>query len=165
VRIYTSMPLEDRFWKKVMKTETCWLWTACLDLDGYGLISSGGHDGINLKAHRVSYLINIGPIPEGLSILHRCDVRCCVNPHHLFSGTQSENLLDMFAKGRARGKQLGGMPGEENGRAKLTIANIKDIRELLEKKHFLIKEIAASFGVSATQISRICHNKQWRSIA
>lgn len=75
----------------------CWLWTDHLDKDGYGLV----RDGKKMKRpHRVSYEIKHGPIQNGLYVLHRCDVRCCVNPDHLFLGTQEDNVRDMIAKGR-----------------------------------------------------------------
>lgn len=82
-------PLE-RFWPKVERTETCWLWQAKINNRGYGLFS---YDGRMQAAHRVAYELLVGPIPEGLDIDHLCAVRHCVNPAHLEPVTHRENLL------------------------------------------------------------------------
>ena len=95
-------PLVERFWEKVARAgaEECWLWTAGLGTDGYGSIgvSRGA-----VRAHRVSWEIAFGAIPSGLCVLHKCDVRTCVNPSHLFLGTTQDNTADMVSKGRQRG--------------------------------------------------------------
>lgn len=98
-------PLAERFWAKVNKTDSCWLWTGGTNATGYGLIGKGGrHAGrLNLLAHRVSYELTIGPIPDGLKVCHNCpdgDNPLCVNPAHLFLGTTTDNALDMVRKGR-----------------------------------------------------------------
>lgn len=78
----------ERFWDKVKKTETCWLWTAALSLDGYGRFQL---DGGPRLAHRVAYQLQVGPIPEGLQLDHLCRVRNCVNPAHLEPVSHQEN--------------------------------------------------------------------------
>lgn len=84
----------------------CWEWTGGVFKDsGYGKFNGGkGDDGkwVTAYAHRASHELHIGPIPAGLSVLHRCDNRLCVNPDHLFLGTQRDNIHDMLAKGRGR---------------------------------------------------------------
>lgn len=92
-----SIPLETRFWQRVEKTDGCWRWTGPLHAFGYGLIWRGGN---NVGAHRISWEIHVGPIPDGLFVLHRCDNPPCVRPDHLFLGTQADNIHDMVAKGR-----------------------------------------------------------------
>lgn len=88
---------KPRFFAKVDKTDGCWLWTAGKFPNGYGKFR---HEGKFKKAHRVSFEHHVGPIPLGMLICHRCDVRRCVNPDHLFVGTQKQNIQDAMAKGR-----------------------------------------------------------------
>lgn len=88
---------EERFFQKVNKTDSCWLWTGALNARGYGSLAT---DTKTMSAHRYSYIIHKGEIPDGLIICHTCDVPSCVNPEHLWAGTYSENTRDMFDKGR-----------------------------------------------------------------
>lgn len=95
-------PLADRFWPKVNKTLTCWLWTGAQQ-GGYGEMSAGRRGEQPLRAHRVSWELAFGPIPAGLFVLHNCptgDNPLCVNPAHLFLGDAEANAKDMKAKGR-----------------------------------------------------------------
>jgi hypothetical protein len=101
-----SRPLADRFWEKVDKTNYCWLWTGAKQKGGYGLIMV---DGKVELAHRVSYRLNVGPIPKGKAIRHVvCDNPPCVRPDHTAPGSHQQNMNDMYAKGRrkaVRGKK------------------------------------------------------------
>lgn len=114
---YISRPAEERFWEKVDKRghSDCWLWTASLDGKGYGQFWDGKRRRV---AHNYSYELHNGTIPTGLIVCHDCpggDNRRCVNPNHLFVGTQGDNMRDMVAKGRHYQPDV---RGEKNGRYK-----------------------------------------------
>lgn len=105
----TIDPPSIRFWKYVDKSGDCWIWTGARYPAGYGAFGPKGTGAMG--AHRYSWMLAHGEIPDGLSVLHKCDVRCCVNPAHLFLGTQKDNIADMVAKGRRRGRT--GLPPVE----------------------------------------------------
>jgi hypothetical protein len=147
--------LKDRFYLKftINNENGCWEWAANRFPKGYGCFKLNGK---SQAAHRVSYEIHIGKIKKGMVICHHCDNPCCVNPAHLFMGTQKENLLDRKEKGRS-------IFGEKNGRSKLKTADINKIRLLLKNK-IDQRDIAKEFGVGQTTISRIKMNESWNHI-
>lgn len=146
--------LVDRFTEKYIKDDSgCWIWTGALHWEGYGQIFKNGK--LEL-AHRVSYELFNGHIPEndthhGTVVCHACDVRKCVNPAHLFLGTQRDNVMDAVKKGILQ-------RGERNGRAKLTYQDIQRIRA----DNRLQRVIADEFGVSQQHISAIKRGVWWR---
>lgn len=109
----------QRFWEKVQKTDGCWLWLAYKQPRGYGQFK---HQGRMRLAHRFSWELTNGLIPEGECVLHTCDNPACVNPEHLFLGTQLDNSLDMYEKGRQAPSPA--CAGETNGRAKLSATSV-----------------------------------------
>lgn len=158
----THAPVEVRFWRYVAKGPGCWLWqAACADF-GYGLIGSSGH---MLRAHRLSWEIHHGPIPEGMFVCHRCDVPACVRPDHLFLGTHTDNMRDMIRKGRHRGAvAIETYLGERNGRSKLTADKVRELRALRDSGESL-RSLARRFGVSKPSVQAIVSRKNWRHVA
>lgn len=144
---------EERFERNVEGDTNggCWLWAGRINTSGYGQMRARG---VTQAAHRWAYEAFVGPIPEGLLVCHRCDVRGCVNPDHLFLGTNADNMADMARKGRADRKH-----GARNGRSKLTPAQVRDIRRLHGR--MAQKDIAAAYGMSPTQIGNIIHGVCW----
>src|SRR5229473_531412 len=96
------IPLVERFWSKVRKSDGCWEWIAGKHRFGYGIIRDGGRGSRMRTAHRISWEFHNGSIPAGLWVLHRCDNPQCINPDHLFLGTQFDNMTDAARKGRIR---------------------------------------------------------------
>src|SRR3990167_4590258 len=107
---------EEKFWKNIRKTDTCWIWIANKVDIGYGNLTiwnKGKSKG--LRAHRVSWEIHFGKIPKDMNVLHKCDNPSCVNPNHLWLGTQADNMLDKVLKGRqAKGLSHGSKTKPEN---------------------------------------------------
>ena len=131
----------------------CWLWVGSTSDNGYGNIAVDHPRDIRL-AHRVSYEMHKGPIPEGLLVRHKCDMRCCVNPAHLEVGTQRDNLKDMVERGRA-------YKGNPRGtRRKLNEAAVAAIRAAGKtgERH---RDIAKRFGMSQAQVSKIIARESW----
>jgi hypothetical protein len=178
-----SRPMAERFWKKVDKRgpDECWEWTGCKDECGYG------HLGVNRRAagaHRIAWELAHGAIPEGQEVCHSCDNRGCVNEKHLFLGTHLDNMQDCAAKGRqgaAYGDKNGSRlyperlvrgdthparlhpetkQGERNGRAKLTMQIVQDIRGRQTTGESLAA-LAREYGVTRTTVWSIIHRKTW----
>lgn len=160
-------PLPERFWEKVNKDGpapvhrpelgACWIWTASVNpRTGYGWISVGKS---MRQSHRISWEFTNGPIPDGQCVLHRCDNSSCVNPAHLFLGTQIDNIADMVAKGRQRSRQ-----GEKVNTAKLTAEKVQEIRERFANGETNRASLAREYGVSDVMISYIILRKSWKHI-
>ena len=150
--------LRIAFEKRVMRghPDECWLWRGNIHRSGYGVIFNRKLRR-TLRAHRLSYEINNGPIPSGLCVCHRCDVRRCVNPAHLFLGTTQENTADMVAKGR---NKWIAHRGEDAGRSKLSEDQVLAIRS--DPRAY--RTIGAQYGVSSSNVSSIKNGQSWRHI-
>lgn len=146
---------EARFWSRVKKTPTCWLWTGAVDKDGYGHFHAGGK---RHQAHRYRYELAEGPLPSGTKVLHTCDNPPCVRREHLFAASQSLNIFDRQAKGRQA-------KGEGNGRSKLTAEQVAAIRREYEPHVVTRPMLARRYGVSAAVIDDILARKTWRHVA
>lgn len=157
----THASLEERFWRKVNKKSEseCWEWFGVVLNGGYGQIRSGGKSGKHIQAHRLSYEINKGKIPDGLVVMHMCDNRKCVNPYHLQLGTYKDNAQDCWGKGRGVINVIA-RPGEMNGRAIVSESDVRYIRSSNDP----IKEIAARYGMSNRAISKIRQRLTWKHI-
>ena len=152
-------PLADRFAEAYSINEAtgCWDWTHGRSRFGHGNICRGGYgrDGkTKLLAHRVSYELHRGPIPEGLLVLHKCDVPGCVNPDHLFLGTKADNSADMVGKGRQR-------RGADLPQTRLTADSVRAIRQSAALTQ---REIATLHGVSEATVWKVLHNKTWKGV-
>lgn len=150
---YPRPSLQERFYNKVKKTQSCWLWVGTKNGRGYGVIGDGGK---LLLAHRVSYRLFNGDLLIGLCVLHKCDNTSCVNPDHLWLGSQRENMRDKCLKGRACGSK-----GVRNGRAKLNENLVKEIRRLYKTQEFSHTGLAEVFNVSKATIYYITNNINW----
>ena len=117
------------------------------------------HEGVSTPVHRLAYQIHVGPIPEDLHVLHRCDVPSCVNPEHLFLGTNADNVADKMAKGRHVAK-----PGSLNGNSVLVESQVTDIAAHILKAEETFKRIAVKFGVSKSLITSINLGRSWGQV-
>jgi len=162
---------------RVNEVSGCWEWAGNTNPKGYGTFHRGGYQ----LAHRWAYATLKAPIPRGLCVCHTCDNRACVNPDHLWVGTQQENIADMIAKGRDL-KYVGPRPwvakfgdenpsrthrhrmprGEQTNTAKLTAGDVLEIRRI--GSSVPQTELAARYGVSQVNIGCVLLRKTWKHI-
>lgn len=134
------------FWNKVQRLDSgCWVWTASVTPKGYGTCKTLGEH----YAHRASWVIANGSIPDGQMVCHRCDNPPCVNPSHLFLGSAADNSQDMVSKGRAARNA-----GDKSGMAKVSDADVAEMRRL-RNLGVRLADLAVEFGIHPSQVSRI----------
>lgn len=151
-----SKEQQSRFWKKVVKCDGCWKWTGAINHNGYGVWSViCGDKTKNFLAHRVSFHLTNGPV-SGL-VLHRCDVRDCVNPYHLFTGNHADNTHDAMSKNRLA-------VGERHGNSRLTKEIVLEVRRMHSAGH-IQAEIHRRFNLSRPLVSDLVNRKKWRHLA
>lgn len=147
---------EIDFWAYVRPGTGCWEWIGSGRSQRYGAFK---YQGRAIKAHRFSWILANGAIPDGMHVLHRCDHTKCVNPSHLFIGTHKDNMSDRDAKGR------GNQPrGARSGHAKLTNENVVEIRRLYTRGSIRQIDLAQRFNIHQTGISKIILGKSWSHI-
>ena len=148
----------NRFWNKVNKTETCWEWIAFKTKEGYGYFR---HEGITKRAHRFSWILTHGEIPKELHVLHKCDNPPCVNPEHLFLGTDLDNSKDRGNKGRT--SKVSRNKGSDHPNSKFTEKDIIEIRNKYKSKMYTQSDLAKEYNTVQGVISNIILNKRWNA--
>lgn len=157
-----------RFWLKVKKSENCWEWTASKRHKGYGaFVWCSNGEVIQGRAHRFSWILHHGAIPDGLCVLHKCDNPRCVRPNHLFLGTKADNNRDMKKKGRnvpggTYGKD-GYQRGENHHAAKLNETQVRAMRNdrLVGMSY---NDISKKYGIAIGATYRICKGSAWKHV-
>lgn len=146
-----------RFFDYVQITKHCWLWLGHLNHNGYGLFRFNKGRG---KAHRFSYALFVGPIEPGKHILHRreCGNPSCVNPNHLYMGTNADNVRDRMMWGKSRGYGLNAKLSESD------VLYIRKIKKNLGGKYGLNRDLAKQFGIGAEQVRRISNGQAWKHL-
>lgn len=155
----TDKERADAFWSKVSigRKAECWMWTGAKDTTGYG--RTYFIDKVT-AAHRVAWELTFNKtIPHGLFACHKCDVRPCCNPHHIFIGTNSDNIRDCVAKGLDTGR----VRGSKIHCSKLTEVKVKEIRKL-RNAGTTYRLIAEQFGISTQQTWCICSRRWWKHV-
>ena len=159
-----TMPLKERLYSKIKVNEYtgCWEWQGTLR-NGYGRMIVGSRtDGTRRSesAHRVSYMLNYGGIPDGMDVCHKCDNPCCINPEHLFVGTRKDNIADREAKGRNI------VPiGEEHVNAKLSKKKVKEARQKRFLYHTKYIDLAKEYGVCKRTIMDAVKGRTWKCVS
>ena len=152
----TARPLDERLYEMIAIDELtgCWIWIGNIGTNGYGRI---GVDNVVCPTHRVSYEFHKGPIPDGLVLMHTCDVRPCINPDHLVPGTKKDNTADMMSKGR---NKFWSRLGKANPAAKLDEEAVRHIRQRI----MTCRAYAELYGVSAPVVNKIMLRQNWKHV-
>lgn len=147
--------VQQGYERLVVRSDGCWSWTGPKNERGYGHIR-------HQYAHRIAYELFVGPIPDGLFVLHRCDNPPCTNPEHLFIGTHADNMADANRKGRLDGRPNRPL-GEAVGTSKLTGEQVREMRRLAGDG-WTTKALAERFGVCADNVRLIKSRRRWTHV-
>lgn len=181
-QLHRYMSPQERFWSQVDKSGNCWLWVGLKNVGGYGRIRV---DGQQTTAHRFSYELHYGPIPDGMLVCHKCDTPACVNPSHLFLGTNLDNIQDRTQKGRTasgdanasrkypekrpKGKTHWAylqphkkLVGERNGRAKMTRKQVEQLKQLWKTGEYTKVKLGKIFGITDVEAGKIIRSEAWK---
>jgi len=152
-----------RFWKKIERRgpDECWLWTGTANKDGYGQVTIA-REKRTVRAHRIAYFLGYGVDPGALHVCHKCDEPLCNNPAHLWLGTNADNIRDALSKGRMRFR--GGYGHTHRTNAKITEADVVEIRRLYTTGEWSHRQIAAKFGLSQGNIWCILTRRTWKCV-
>lgn len=159
------LPVVDRFEAKIERCPMsgCWLWSDAPDDCGYGRLGLPGNQMV--KAHRLSYELHRGPIPDGLQVLHSCDTPPCVNPDHLFLGTHDDNMADRERKGRGNYVPPPARPGSLHPRARLSENIVLRLRQQVANgEHVNLSVEAPLLGVAISSLSRALSGRTWTHV-
>ena len=151
-----EIPTLVKFERKIARSRDteCWLWVGSVGPQGYGAFWDSKQNR-RYRAHRAAWELYVGPIPDDICVLHKCDVRHCVNPDHLFLGDRADNFADMWAKGRYRAGR-----GTEMPNAKLNDAAVRAIRRSSKSQ----RAIAREYGVDQSLICLVQTRKSWKHV-
>lgn len=155
---FYNLSLFDKFWGRMTRAASgCLKWTGKHDFNGYGLVRFYRHNRAWQGTHRIAWELAVGPIPNGLQVLHHCDVRDCCEPSHLFLGSQAENVSDMIAKGR-------NVCGVNGMIRKLTEDQVTEMRSLYASRERTQRQLSELFGVTRGHVWRIINRVDWKHI-
>lgn len=150
-----ATPAAERFWRYVERGDGCWLWTGAQDRKGYGRFNLG--DDRTGFAHRFAYELLVGPIPDGMAVMHLCDTPLCVNPDHLQPGTIDENNADKVSKGRQQ-------RGSRHWRSTLTEDVAREIKQRLADGETQAA-LARRFAVDPETVRAVATGRTWKHVS
>lgn len=145
--------MSARFWDRVDRAGDCWVWTGSTNKNGYGWFWWNGK---NQRSHRVAWELTHGPIESDVKVLHTCDNPTCVNPDHLYPGTDADNMRDKVERGRQT-------KGEDVNTAKLTRGDVVELREAYASGISMVV-LCERFAVSKSQVCRIVRGQSWKHV-
>ena len=154
----------NRYWSRVLKTEGCWMFQGKPKRKGHKVMALKTQRGwVITHANRVAWFLQNGPIPSGMIVCHNCpggDNPACVNPEHLFLGTDGHNVLDMERKGRGRHPR-----GEQRSNCKLQEIIVRSILIDFLSNGFRQRDLVKKYGYSKPTIWQICHGRSWTHVS